>query len=251
MVTGKDYTMRLADSNPTGSFQSLSRFVDEQRTELHTRQQTIGRPGKGACYHLGIIEKSLVDGEFHLSGTSLETGDFLMHVIAVSATRFVQLTYGATHSPQVLIQGMSLETTFVGEAQHLVRDACGIAYTQHTYAAVHQLLRNPVHSHVRLGAYQHLILASQGLVYGFHQGRRLACSRRSVNHSHILCPQHFVYGSLLRRVEPGEADRVKGEFLCRQRAMEDFAQFSQTTRLGADNIVQSFEHQPVRLFVEV
>ena len=103
VVTCKDNTMCLADSNPAGSFQRLCGLVDEQRAELHACQQKVGRPYQRAGYHFGIIEKRLLDSEFYLACAVFEACNLLVPVLGVSAARGIQLAYGATYGPQFLI----------------------------------------------------------------------------------------------------------------------------------------------------
>ena len=54
---------------------------------------------------------------------------------------------------------MRLKELFVGEPQHLVIDPCGVTDAQHTDAAVHKLLTDPVYRHVALRTDHDLCLA--------------------------------------------------------------------------------------------
>ena len=63
---------------------------------------------------------------------------------------------------------MRLKLSLVGEAQHLVIDTCRIAHTQYRDATIHELLADPIDSHIRLCTDQHLALTTQSLADGFH-----------------------------------------------------------------------------------
>ena len=97
---------------------------------------------------------------------------------------------------------MGFEPAFVGKCEHLVVDTCGVAYSQHVYTAVYQLLAYPVNSHVALRTHQHLTLTGKSLFDCLDKSCCLARAGRSMNNSHVLCPEHFVDGMLLCGIEP-------------------------------------------------
>ena len=142
------------------------------------------------------------------------------------------------------------KAVFIGEAQHLVVDARGIADAQDGDAAVHQFLANPVHGSVALGTHEDLCLAHQRLVDGLDQRRRLSRTRRAVQHTHVLGPQHVIDGMLLARVQPRETHRVKAEGLGRLVAVEQVAQVGQAVALGLDDALQGIKHHAVTRFVK-
>ena len=109
---------------------------------------------------------------------------------------------------------MCLELPFVCETEHLVIHTGRIADAQDIDAPVDEFFRDPVYCHIALCTDQHLALPHQCLIDGFDQCRRLSCSRRTVDDRHILRPQNPVDRPLLRRVQPRQANRSKGEFLC-------------------------------------
>ncbi len=112
-----------------------------------------------------------------------------------------QLADGLSDGPQQFVVGMGLEATLVGERQHLVIHACGVADSQYGDTAVHKLFGYPVNGHVRLRTHQYLVLAAQRLVDGLDECRRLARARRTVDNGHVLGPEHAVDGFLLRAVQ--------------------------------------------------
>ena len=61
---------------------------------------------------------------------------------------------------------MRLETTLVGEREHLVVHTCRVTYPKNLDAPVHQLLGDPIDGHIALRADQDLILAVQRLIDG-------------------------------------------------------------------------------------
>ena len=167
-----------------------------------------------------------------------------------AAALAAQHSDGFAYAPELRIVGVRLEAPFVAEREHLVVHACGVAYAQHVHAAVYELLRNPVDSHVALRAYHHLTLSAQRLVDGFHECCGLARSRRSVHHGYVLGAQHLVHGLLLRGVEPGQTHGFERELLCRRLGVEDVAQGGETPRLGAYHAVEGVEHEAIACLVE-
>ncbi len=68
----------------------------------------------------------------------------------------------------------------------LVVHARRIAEAQHVNASVGKFFRNPVYSHVALGAHKHLAFAAQGLVYGFNESCGFSGARRAVHNGHVF-----------------------------------------------------------------
>ena len=146
---------------------------------------------------------------------------------------------------------MRLEPPLVGVGEHLVGHPRGVADAQHRNTSVGKLLAYPVHRHIALCAHHHLAFALERLVYRLHQGGGLARARRSVDHSHVLRPQHVVHGEVLCGVEPGEADGVERERLRPLASgIEQVAQVCHAVALGADGSVEGLKHQSVARLVE-
>ena len=145
---------------------------------------------------------------------------------------------------------MTLEAALVGEAQHLVVHTGRVSYSEHVDASIHQFFRNPIHRHVALCTHQHLALPHQGFVDGFHQGRGLSSSRRSVNDGNILRPKHLIHSPFLGRIEPRKLHRGKRESARLLMRIEQVAEISQTVVLRFHHSIQSLEHQLVAGFVE-
>ena len=145
---------------------------------------------------------------------------------------------------------MGLETPLIGEAQHLIVHPSGVSDPQNVDTPIHKFLTNPVYSHITLRANEHLTLAHQRLIDSFYQCRGLAGARRSVDDSHVLSPQHLVYGPLLSGVEPWKSSRLKGESLRFSVGIEQFAQLRQPIILGRNHSVERVEHRFVARFVE-
>ena len=160
-------------------------------------EHPVGASGEGAGYDTCLAEERRAYAQLQFGGAALQTVHLLMPRLGASASLLAQFAYGLAYAPQLRIVGMRLEASFVGERQHLVVDACGVAYAQHGNATVDEFLRNPVDRHVALCAHQHLALASQRLVYSLDKRRRLARSGRTVYYSHVLCAHHFAHGVLL------------------------------------------------------
>ena len=160
-----------------------------------------------------------------------------------------QLTDGFANSPQLRIVGVCLEATLIGKGEHLVVDLRRITDTQHIDAAIHQLLRYPVDSHIALCTYQHLILTHQRLTDSFYQRGGLTRSRGTMNNGYVLGAQHHIDCLLLRGIQIREVNGWKAEGLWLLTTVEQVAQIAQTT-LTLDSTVERLHHQSVAGLIE-
>ena len=250
VVPGKYHTAGTADGNPAGRLERLGRLVDEQGAELVTVEQLVARPDEGRSDDTCLPENVGVDAHLEFYSHLLEALNLLVETLATLAATASHLAHSAPHLPQLGIVRMVGKAVLIGETQHLVVDAGGIAQPQHRDTAVHQFLADPVQGGIALGTHQHLGLALEGLVDGLDQRRRLARARRTVQHTHVLGPQHIVDGTFLARVEPREPHRVKGERPCRLVAVEQVAQVGQPRTLGIHDALQGVEHEAVTCLVK-
>ena len=245
MVAGEDHAPGTANGNPAGCFKRLCGLVDEQRAELHAVQQAVGRADKSGGDDSRLAEELLVDGNLQGRSTVFQALHLLMPFLVAPLTILAQLADGLANGPQLRIVGMRLETTLVGEGQHLIVYPRGIAYAEHVQATVYKFLRNPVDSHVTLRTDQHLVLATQRLVDSLNECGRLARTGRAVNDGHVLGPQHLVDGVFLRAVEIRKVHVGKGESLCpHATGIEEVAEIAQTA-LGPHRALQRLEHHPI------
>ena len=250
VVAGKDDALHTTGGYPAGGFEGLGSLVDEEGAKLLTLQDAVGSTGEGRGYHAGFAEELSIDAHLYLDGTLTQPVHLLMEALGVAALPAL-LAYGLAYSPELRIVGVRLEAALIGEGEHLVVDAGGIAYAQHVDATVHELLGNPVDRHIALRAHQHLALAAQHFIDGLNQGGGLARTGRAVHHHHVLGPEHLVDGVLLGGVEPGQLDVVEGEARRSSMAVEEVAQIGQTVAAGMDDAVQGIGHKPVAGLVEV
>ena len=251
MVASQDDARHLADGYPAGGLKGLGCLVDEECPELHPLQQTVGTAHQRTGHDTCLAKQLGVDAYLYLGSTALQTVHLLMEAAVATMAFLPHLANGLPDGPQLRIVGMRLEAPLVGERQHLVVDACGIADAQDVHPTVHQLFRYPVYRHVALRTNQHLWLAPQCLIDGFHESRCLARSRRSVYDGDILCPQHLVDGFLLRGIEVREAHGFEGELTGLLRlGIEQVAQLCQSVVLGIDGALQGIGHRAVARRVE-
>ena len=251
VVACQDESVGFGNGYPAGRFECLCCLVDEECAETAACQQAVGTARQGAGYDASLAEEFLLDAQFQFRSPFPQSGNLLLEMLPASLLPGgVEVAYGSAYGPQVMVFGMRLKTSLKGLFQHTVGDPCGIADAQHAHAAVTEFLRYPVHGHVALGAHHDLCLAVQRLIDGFHQRCRLSRTGRPVHHCHILGPEHFVDGLLLRGIEPGKALGQEGEAVDGGGSVADVAQLGQPVGLGFHHAVQRFEHQTVGCFVE-
>ena len=214
MVAGKYHPRHPSDRNPTSRLKRLCCLIDKQRAELLTLEQSVCRANQCTGDDTSLTKELGVYAHFEFGGPFFQAFHLLMvFLIATLAVR-PQLTDSLTDSPEQFVVGMTLETSFVGEREHLIIHSRRIAYTQHVDATIDEFLGDPVDRHITLSTYQHLVLATQCLIDSLNEGGCLTCSRRTVNDSHVLRPQHLVYRILLGLIEIRKMHRSKTECLC-------------------------------------
>ena len=160
-----------------------------------------------------------------------------------------QLTDSFTDGPKHLIVGMSLKTTLVGKREHLVVHTRRITYSQHIDATINEFLRYPVNGHIALCTHQHLVFTSQCLIDSLHEGCGLSRSRRTMYHSHILCPQYPIDGLFLCMVQIWEMHRSKRECLSFLTRVEEVTQITQAS-LRLHHTVKCLKHRLITCLVE-
>ena len=213
-------------------------------------QQAVGRARQCAGNDACLAKELAVDAHLQFGGSAFQSLGLLVIRRVAALAVLAQFAQRLAYAPQLRIVGMSLKSTLISKAEHLVVHARGIADAQHGNAAVYKFFRNPVHSHVALCAHQYLALAHQRLVDGLYQCGGLACARRSVHNGHILGAQHFVHCLFLRLVQVGKSHgrkRIVAEGAVR---VEQVAQFGQPVAACLDDTVQALEHQAVAGLVE-
>ena len=250
MVAGEDDAAGTADGNPAGRFEGLGGLVDEHGAEFVAVEQFVASAHEGGGDDAHLAEDVGIDAHLEFNGQFLEAVEPLVEAFAALAPFAPHLAHGASHLPQLGIVGMVGKAVLIGETQHFVIHACGVADAQYRDAAVHQFLADPVHCGVALGAHEHLCLAHERLVDGLDQGCCLARARRAVQHAYILGPQHIVDGTLLTVVEPRKAHRLEGESRSRLMRVEQVAQIGQTGALGARDAVQGVEHDAITRLIK-
>ena len=103
MIASEDNAMSLADGYPTGGFEGLGCFINEERAEFHAYEQTVGRACEGAGDDFGVTEEGLVDGILQVGGSVLEASNLLMTALAAAALGSIDVADGFAHSPKLSI----------------------------------------------------------------------------------------------------------------------------------------------------
>ena len=250
MVAGKNHAVGPTDGNPACRLERLGCLVNEKGAEPFAVEQLVGCTHQGRCDDAHLPEDVVVDAHLEFHGHFLEAVEFLVEMLGLLATAPPHLAHVAPHLPQLGVVGVVGKAPFVGETQHLVVDARGVADAQDGYAAIHQFLADPVDGGVALGAHQDLGLAHERLVDGLDQGGRLARAWWAVQHAHVLGPQNIVHGPLLARIQPREAHVLETEGLDRLAAVKQVAQIGQAVALGVDDALQGVKHHAVTRLVK-
>ena len=170
---------------------------------------------------------------------------------------FARLTSASPHLadvapqlPQLGVVRVVGKAVLIGETQHFVIDACGIADAQYGHTAIHEFLADPIDGGIALGTHEHLRLAHERLVDGLDQRRCLARAGWAVQHAHVLGSQHIVDGALLARIQPRKTHGVKRECCCGLVGVEQVAQVGQAVALGLDDALQGVKHHAVARLVK-
>ena len=198
VVASQYHAVGLLQGYPAGGLECLCGFVDEQCVVVLSGKQLVGGTRKRAGYHAALVEQGMAYAHLQFVSTLAQTCYFLMEVLTPPLARqAVELTYAAAHLPQIGIVGVRFKTVFVGVGQHGFCHATGVANAQHRYAAVGQLLTNPVNRGVALCADHHLRFATQHLAHSLNQGGGLASTGRAMHYQHVLGTQHITHSRLL------------------------------------------------------
>ena len=253
MVAGKNHARGLADGNPAGGFEGLGSLIYKQGAEFHPLQQSVRGAHQRTGDDAGLAEEFALYADFKFRGALLQPFHLLVIFVVTAFPARPQFAECLAGSPQLRIVGMRLKPPFVGEGEHLVVDARGVADAEHGNTTVEQFLTDPIHRHVTLGTHQHLTLAHECLVDGLYECGGLARSRRSVHNHHVLGSQHAVHGLLLRLVQIGEREGREGERLrldVARTRIEQVAQIGQPVAVGFHHAVERVEHHLVTGLVE-
>ena len=200
MVAGEDDARHPSDGNPAGCFECLSRLVNEERTEFLTFEQAVGRAHEGTGDDAGLAEELGVDADLQFGGAFFEAFEFLVIAVAATLAMTPEVPDGFPDRPEEGVVWVSLEASLIGEGEHLIVDAGGIADAEDVDAAVDEFLGDPVDGHVALGADKDLVLAAESLVDGLDEGGGLAGAGRAVDDGDIFRTEDLVDGVFLGAV---------------------------------------------------
>ena len=154
--------------------------------ELLTFEQSVAAAYERAGYDAGLAEELGIDADLQFGGAFLEAFQFLVEPFISPFPVGAEVADGLADAPQEGIVGMRLEAPLVGEGEHLIVDARGIADAQDVDAPVDEFLGYPVDGHVALGADQYLVFAAECLVDSLDEGGGFAGAWRTVDDGHIL-----------------------------------------------------------------
>ena len=139
MVASQDYPVGFADGYPTGGFQGLGGFVNEQGAELHAHEHSIGRADQGTSDDSCFAEQGLVDADFQFRCSILQRIDFLSDVFPIGSLSILRMKIANRFSdtPELWIVGVTLEPAFVSERKHLVVYSGRVPDAEYGYTSVH------------------------------------------------------------------------------------------------------------------
>ena len=129
VVARQHHTADAAQGNPTGSLQCLGGLVDEQRAELLTVQQTVGRADQRRGNDTCLTKQLVVDAYLQFRGAALQALQSLVVLFVAALSVAAQVADGLSQRPQLRIVGVTLEAPLIGKREHLVVDAGWIAYS--------------------------------------------------------------------------------------------------------------------------
>ena len=145
---------------------------------------------------------------------------------------------------------MCFELPFISKSEHFIVYTCWITYAQHIDSTVNKLLTYPVYSHITLCTDHHLALSHQCFVDGFNQRCGLSCTWRTMNHSHILCPQNLVHSLFLCWIQPRQTNRSERKLLNFLSGIEQITQISKSIAPCFHRTIQCIKHHSIACFVE-
>ena len=120
-------------------------------------------------------------------------------MVAVAAPFAVgaEVANGLADAPKEGVVGVCLKAPLVGEGEHLIVDAGGVADAEDVDTAVDEFFRDPIDGHVALGTDQDLVFAAEGFVDGLDEGRGLAGAGRAMDDGDVFGAENFIHRILL------------------------------------------------------
>ena len=115
VVAGENDARHSADGDPAGSFECLSRLVNEERTEFLTFEQAVGRAHEGTGDDAGLAEELGVDADLQFGGAFFEAFQFLVKTVAATFAMGAEIADSFPDAPEEGVVGMCLEATLVGK----------------------------------------------------------------------------------------------------------------------------------------
>ena len=250
MIASEDDSRHPTDGYPTGGLESLGSLIDEEGAEFLAFEEAVGRTYEGTGDDTGLTEELGIDADLQFGGTFFEAFEFLVVIIATPFAVGTEIADGLSDAPEKSVVGVGLEASFVGEGEHLIVDAGGVADAEYVDASVDEFFRDPVDGHIALGTDQYLVLAAECLVDGLDEGGGLAGTWWAVDNGDILSAEDLVDSIFLSAVQVGEVQGVEGEGLgLHGGGIEEVAEVAQTT-FGTDDAVESLEHRAVGGLIE-
>ena len=144
VVSSEDDTVGLANGDPAGGFECLGRLVDEEGREVVVGQHPVGSPHKRAGHDTCFVEKSGVDLHLQFGGSATKVRESVAQAVALGSASLAQgllrLADSLADAPQLGVERMRLEAALVGEREHFVVHASGIANAQYGNAPIDQFL---------------------------------------------------------------------------------------------------------------
>ena len=238
VVAAEDDAVGFEDGGPTGRFEGLGGFVDEEGGKAAAVEDAVGRADEGGGDDASLVEEVLLDAEFEFGGAVAEFGQAGgLFARAVAVVR--GLVEGAADVPEFGVVRVGSETAFVAAIKHVGADTHGVADAQDGDSAEGELFANPVDSGVAGGADEDLCFSLEGFDDGFDEGGGFAGAGRTVDDGHFLSFDDALDG-LPWKGEGRETAEGGGEG-----ADEGFAEVDEFGVGAADGVVESVEHDSI------
>ena len=138
-----------------------------------------------------------VDTDLQFGGPFFEAFQFLVVAVAAPFAVGAEVANGLADGPEEGVVGVCLKAPLVGEGEHLIVDAGGVADAEDVDTTVDEFFRDPVDGHVALGTDQDLVFAAEGLVDGLDEGRGLAGAGRAMDNGNVFGAEDFIHRILL------------------------------------------------------